>query len=155
MSNLTRLQAVSSSLDTAIDKASNLPEVENLNSVVAEQQALITELSAVLDSKAAGGSGASVETCMLTLKKQGRLFDGTVYYTDGNLVKTVFTLSGSATSATITVAKNTIIFAIEGTSVDITGGYEKLGGGQGYSYSIGFITGDAELNFNAIDVNPT
>lgn len=125
---------------------------ENLDSVIAEQQALITELSSVLDSKAAGGSGASVETCTVTLKRQSRFFNGTAHYTDENLEKVIFAFSGTATSATITVAKNTIVFFTDGaTGVVANGGCEVLWDGSNYGLmgiAIGVITGDAEIDFN-------
>ena len=63
MSNLTRLQAVSSSLDTAINKAENLPDAE-------------------------GGGGASVETCDVTVSSSEGKIDSYLYtkLVDGELV---------------------------------------------------------------------
>ena len=69
MSNKTQLQTNNTKLDALItrvnsakDVAASLPEAsssENLESVIAEQETLITELSTVLDNKASGGGGGS------------------------------------------------------------------------------------------------
>lgn len=80
MSNKTQLQTNNTNLDALItrvnaakDVATSLPEAgsggENLDAVIAEQQALINTLSAVLDNKAAGGGGG---TCTVTIRTTRR-----------------------------------------------------------------------------------
>lgn len=65
MSNLTRLQAVSSSLDTAINKAESLPE-------------------------AGSGGGTSVETCTVTLEGAGPDIATEFCYYNGTSLQRVF-----------------------------------------------------------------
>lgn len=91
MSNLTRLQAVSSSLDTAIDKANNLPD--------------------------AGGSGGGVGTCTITLTASGAYINELIYFDGENAVRET---SLSTQSITITAAKNSILYVKRSASTTIT-----------------------------------
>lgn len=86
MSNLTRLQAVSSSLDIAIDKVNTLPEAggtEDLEAELTTQDSLISQLGTILDNKASGGSGGDIETCTVTLIGTGPATDMEFCYYNG------------------------------------------------------------------------
>ncbi len=140
-SNLTRLQTVSSSLDTAIDKANNLPEAENLNSVVAEQQALITELSAVLDNK---GSN-DIETCQISITKAVKTIVVDLHYTDENLTQKALTLDPNEMSQTIQVARETIIYIrVSSTNtVEFSGDFYELYSSSGSYFAT--VSGDGQI----------
>lgn len=61
---------------------------EDLNAVLTEQEALITELETVLAGKAAGGGGASVETCTVTITCTAGLLYNAVFtcFENGQIV---------------------------------------------------------------------
>ena len=116
MSNLTRLQAVSSSLDTAITIAENLPEASG------------------------GGSGGSVETCTVTLVTDGLSNGDLVHYVDGFSTAQTVNFPSFGQSVAITVVKNSIISATHGSpsgEITILGMYDRN--------TIFFVYGDAEI----------
>lgn len=73
MSNLTNN---TTKLNNLLEKVNALPEAtsENLDAVLTEQEAKIAELSALLDTKAAGGGSVEIGTFTVDL----------VYYSGGN-----------------------------------------------------------------------
>ena len=128
MSNLTRLEAVSSSLDTAINKVETLPNkgsaTEDLNTELTTQEDLISQLSTILDSKASGGSsGGSVETVSGSIFRISK-FDNVVSlaYKDGN-GQVVFKVDGMNQDLLNfnNVAKNTTISIFATGESGITG----------------------------------
>lgn len=141
--NLMKLQVVSSSLDVAIDKANNLPEAENLNSVVAEQQALITELSAVLDSKSSGGK--DIETCQINITSDASPSQVELFYTDENITWNTYNFGPTETSRTIQVAKETIIYVrVPPTNTaEFSGGFYELYDSYGCYFAV--VTDDGQI----------
>lgn len=85
---------------------------EDLDVVIAEQEALIAELSTALDNKASGGGGsASVETCTVTIDSSTLQVDYgfCICYKDG--VYSDFWMAGSSFPLTIeNVVCNSLIF---------------------------------------------
>lgn len=136
---------------------------ENLDSVIAEQQALITELSSVLDNKASGG-GASVETCSLTFIPSGTNLNSvcaayTAYENDEITYKTLEGARFTNGELTIHPIKNTLIWCFGRDSntgitstvlrgevgvVNFINNPERVNGHWQF-----FIFGDATMEYNA------
>lgn len=57
------LDSINGSIGTTLSKS-----IENINSSVSTEADLITQISAALEGKAAGGGGAAPETCTVTIK---------------------------------------------------------------------------------------
>jgi hypothetical protein len=77
---------------------------EDLNTVLTEQEALITELETVLAGKAAGGGGGSVETCTVTITTKSLGAVKEVYasqYVDGSIVQ--YSIPGSSNVTNLTI----------------------------------------------------
>lgn len=85
MSNKSRLEANNASLRVTLGKVNALPEAtsENLDAVLTEQEAKIAELSALLDTKAAGGGGMSVETCTVNITVEDGFDTYNIHYANG------------------------------------------------------------------------
>lgn len=110
MSNLSRLEAVSASLDTAINKANSLPD-------------------------AGGGSGGSVETVELTVHTSNIAHVGcTSIENQGLVYKYIYV--NSLTNTVITVIKNSLVsISISNTTSDLNisaNGCEVLSGSKTY-----------------------
>ena len=132
MSNLTRLQAVSSSLDTAIGKANSLPNA---------------------GSGGGGGGGASVETCTVTITKPNRSARCSCFYTNSNLEVGQLT-SSMALTDTVKVAKNTLVLLDHGMyDINLYGEYEAIYGGNAMSVSVFFVKGDVSVD--VIEAEPS
>ena len=99
---------------TAHDKSGNAivgtmvaSTAEDLDTELTEQETLIAELSTILDTKASGGSGGSVETCTLTIAEDG---PNTMYA--GSLIAELedgTVLSGTEFLGQYVVRKNSIM----------------------------------------------
>lgn len=126
MSNLTRLQAVSSSLDTAIGKANSLPNAGS------------------------GGGGGSVETCTVTIQKTMRSNTATVKYTDVDSNLGEYTTTITTMSKTLEVQKNTMIVVISADGISASGAYT-----QTYNVileaTVFYIAGDTVISIGATD----
>lgn len=84
-------------------------ETNDYTSELIALQAKISSLETILQGKAAGGSGGSVETCTVTVTNNdmfGLITDPLVTYTDGNMVINEITVQSTAS---LTVAKGTLI----------------------------------------------
>lgn len=126
MSNLTNN---TSGLRAILEAVNNLPEAssgggEDLDSVISEQTALISQLSTTLDGKAAGGGGASVETKAVSFtgsSGRGKCF--ATGFVDGEII----TIDQMGTGTNVTISETAVvgsIFAICGSwpSIALTNG---------------------------------
>lgn len=101
------------------------PATENLTALLDEQESKLNTLLSTLDGKAGGSGGASVETCTLTLGKNGGA-NGTIYLryptidVDGTVVMATTsvksTLSRGGSVDVITLKNAVIVVDINGSS---------------------------------------
>lgn len=124
MSNLSRLEAVSSSLDTAINKANSLP-----------------------DAGGGSGGGGSVETCTVDLASAYDWDMEQLLYSDGNEVVDFFP-NDVYSRMSLTVVKNTLLYIKTGGVVDIIidGNAELIIDGGLKSYYLISINGDCSID---------
>lgn len=81
---------------------------ENLDTVLAEQAALITELETALEGKASGGGGATVEMCTGEITIDAPSGESFTVYSVNSSLQTI-TTTISAMGGTFTAAKGTIV----------------------------------------------
>ena len=93
---------------------------ENLDAVLAEQAALITELETALEGKASGG--ASVETCTVTINEIGGSIDSIAYTTIENGQTISKYVDSPNQNISIACVRGTLLFLESaGTTGQLTG----------------------------------
>ena len=114
MSNYnTQLQSNNTDLQALINKANALPDAVNIDAELTEQDTLISQIQAVVDSlpEAGSSSGGSVETVTITISSIAPFgVAGTLYYID----KFTSLQSLVATAGQVEVLKNTLMLAVSG-----------------------------------------
>lgn len=139
MSNYnTQLQSNNTDLQALINKANALPDAVNIDAELTEQDNLISQIQAVVDSlpeagSSSGGSGG-IETYTGTIVANSENSDAYILYTDKNLTLQETDLGFlPAHSITVEVPKNTaiIIDAPGGASAD-SGCEDLIGNGCSY-----------------------
>jgi len=131
----------------------SIPEGEDLSAEIAEYGSLNDELEEVINSlPSAGGGGASIETCTVTVGSPMDLELQYLFWSDGDNVSSDWSaVLDTYTGGSITVAKNSIIYiglaSVPFESISINGDatiiYES---GAVYVVS---ITGDCSIESSA------
>lgn len=130
-----------STIQELIDRVNGLPEAggENLDTVISEQDSLISQIQTALQGKAAGGGG-SVETCSVQI---GGFSDPetSVYYVDlsGQLVTEL-----ADGGMVITVMKNSIVYH-DGMQLQVRSGDATSLGNWGHKAI--YVYGDCVASF--------
>lgn len=114
-----------------------------MNEAVAEQSDVIDEIENVVDSlPEAGGGGGSIETVVGTISASGPAIEGiplsgTVYFLNEN-----GKYCTANTMGTISVMKDSILFALNGDGITTSGDIETLGSGLSTSGKGFHVTGN-------------
>lgn len=120
----TPIEQNTTALQEILSIANSLPEAstEDLEAVIAEQEALIAELAAAVENKASGSGGASVETCTVIIYARdldsgnGILCDYcATCYVNGEVVPKYIEPSTSAVTNSVTIEN-----VICGSSMTVT-----------------------------------
>lgn len=106
---------------------------EDLNTVLTEQEALITELETVLAGKAAGGGGASVETCTvnITCSVGNCVLSIATCYENGQVVQKI-----SSANMGDTFTSRTIENVVCGSLVHVIGSGAGMNGYRAYGFGL-------------------
>lgn len=129
----TELQSNNTDLQSLIDKANALPDKVNIDTELATQDSLISQIATALEGKSAGSGGASVETCTVQISATGfplvgyvaTLFDGTEYQ-----ASTAYNNNGlGVVTLENVVCGSAVMVQVSGTMVGHTvgGGVEIIG----------------------------
>lgn len=159
--NNTEIQSNNTDLQGLLDTINALPVAENLDTVLAQQETLITDIKTALEGKA----GLSVETCTVTFEGSG-IFDSLCYTTLEDGEYTFVSSNVGSGGGSVTVLKDSILFVYAqhyGMITQLQGGVSSLcttynydiGGNiigiysaaEGYYYGILHITGDCTIEY--------
>lgn len=101
----------------------NIPS-EDLNSIITEIETKVETLNTTLDGKAAGGGGASVETCTVNITSDNNMIRSYIFMTFEN---GQYDSSGDVTVGATIVAPMTISNVVCGSIAYLSGTYSLTG----------------------------
>lgn len=141
-------------LQNILTKVNELPDAsggENLDDEITEQDTLIAQLSSILDSKAAGGGGASVQTATVNYIEGGLgLFLVYTAYEDGAFVTNIIDNPSNSNGDPVifeNVVVGSSVFVVLGDSMEwslsgatLGDGSEQAADNLGGSYSFKILS---------------